>query len=100
MKKLLCCALVLQGLFVFQVHGGDAFRLENGDLVQAGMKKGEVLAKLGKAEMKDVVRRTGVNTEKMEVWTYFTKDTFGTPVVLTITFVGESATTIDAKQKR
>ena len=99
MKKYAIGLFAIAVLFAPIAQGADSFRLENGQLLQNGMTKGEVLDKAGKPKMKDIIRRAGINAEKKEVWTFFVNDTFGTQSIVSVTFEGNSVIKVEAKAK-
>lgn len=99
MKKTFFSLIAAMVLVAPAVHGANSFRLGNGQLLQNGMTRGEVLAKAGKPELKSAGRKTHNSAGKMEVWTYYMNDTFGTPSIVTVTFQGNEVIKVDAKQK-
>ena len=70
-----------------------SYRTPSGDLIREGMKKPEVLARLGKPIAKEKVRQEGVHSRKAakaEAWSYrFPNET------AVITFLDDRVTTIE-----
>jgi hypothetical protein len=99
MKKLSSGLLAALFLCISVAYGSDSFRLENGQLLQNGMTKGEVIDTAGEPKMKDPVRKGEGDTEKKEVWTYFVNNTFGAPSIVAVTFEGNSVVKVEVKQK-
>ena len=99
MEKLLFSFITAMFLVVPAVCGANSFRLENGQLLQNGMTKDEVVAKAGKPKRKETLRKTRGAKGKKEVWTYYVNNTFGSPAVVTVTFQGNEVIKVGAKQK-
>ncbi|WP_105189667.1 DUF2845 domain-containing protein [Pseudoalteromonas sp. T1lg48] len=86
------------------VLAGQSFRLADGDLVYIGMNKIEVLDKLGEPLMKDVQsvgvdKGEGFAGKKTEVWSYRLEGDIGGEYLVSVTFKGDKATSIDSKQR-
>jgi hypothetical protein len=87
-------------LFAPLAYGADSFRLENGQLLEKGLSKAEVLDLAGKPEMKDVTRKPIGKALKKAIWTFYLNDTFGNPSVVSVTFEGDKVTRIKAKARK
>jgi len=90
-----CAALALAA----PAWGADSFRLENGQLLEKGMSKSEVLDVAGKPTAKDSQGKSRGSGYKKEVWTFHTNNTFGTPFVVTVTFEGGTVTKIASRAR-
>jgi len=77
--------------------GADTFRLENGQLLEEGMSKSEVLDVAGKPTAKDSQGKPRGSGYKKQVRTFHTNNTFGTPFIVTVTFEGGTVTTIASR---
>ncbi len=92
----LCAALALAAPVSW---GADSFRLENGQLLEKGMTKAEVLDVAGKPTTKDSQGKSRGGGYKKEVWTFHANNTFGAPHIVTVTFEGGSVTKVAAKAR-
>ena len=99
MKRLMFSLMTAMFLVLPAISGANSFRLGNGQLLQNGMTKGEVLAKAGSPALKSAGRKTHSSAGKKEVWTYYMNDTFGTPSIVTVTFQGNEVVKVGTKQK-
>ncbi len=101
MKKVILLAGLLSS---FVVNAGQSFRLLDGDLVHTGMTKIEVLDKLGQPLMKDVEtvgvdQGEGLKGKKVESWSYRLDGSIGGEYLVTVTFNGDKATSINSIQR-
>lgn len=98
MKKyaLNLCAVV--ALVAPVAWASDSFRLENGQLLETGMTKAEVLDVAGKPKSKDSHGKSR-GGHKKEVWTFYANNTFGTPFIVSVTFEGGTVTKVASKAR-
>ena len=99
MKNSLFMIMTALLLYAAGAYSADSFRLENGQLLENGMTKAEVLDQAGKPVSKDSHGQTRKKAGKNEVWTYFINDTFGTPSIVTLTFRGDEVVKVTSKQR-
>ena len=92
----LCAAVALAAPAAW---ASDSFRLENGQLLEKGMTKAEVLDVAGKPKTKDSQGRSRGGGNKKEVWTYHANNTFGTPHIVSVTFEGGTVTKVAARAR-
>ena len=92
----LCAALAMAAPVTW---ASDSFRLENGQLLEKGMTKAEVLDVAGKPKLKDSQGRSRGGGYKKEVWTFYANNTFGAPFIVSVTFEGGSVTKVAAKAR-
>lgn len=99
MKKYVLSLYTAMALAASGAASADSFRLENGQLLEEGMTKAEVLDVAGKPKLKDSQGKTRGHGYKKEVWTFYTNNTFGAPFIVSVTFEGGSVTKVAAKAR-
>jgi outer membrane protein assembly factor BamE (lipoprotein component of BamABCDE complex) len=99
MKRTAASLAAVVVLAAASAAGAESFRLENGQLLEEGMTKAEVLDAAGKPAMKDSQGRLRGHAYKREVWTFYANNTFGTPHIVTVTFEGGTVTHIASRPR-
>jgi outer membrane protein assembly factor BamE (lipoprotein component of BamABCDE complex) len=99
MKKHLLGLCAAGALAASVAANADSFRLENGQLLEEGMTKAEVLDVAGKPKLKDSQGKSRGHGYKKEVWTFYTNNTFGAPFIVNVTFEGGTVTKVAARAR-